>query len=324
MLKRFINRFLTLEKTFYQKSVDRYFERDFGNDIKVFQKQHPKDDFGRCVAQHKCQVYPFKKDILLLNIVAIFLTPTVMIALLLKKRKLVSDDQSTIVCYNCYNLPSSLPEALSHYGIHYLTSRECPYYLSKSDISFLFRFFFRSLLHPFLAFRVMLNVAKYRAIIDSFNNLEAIAITREFSATSSAGTQYCRENGIKHYNFMQGEVFGSPRVSFFHFDKCFVWDQHYVNVFTGFGAHPEQFVVSMPRCLQKIENNGIEKTIDYTYYLGGDSDEELTVISKAIEKLVTKGFVCEVRPHPKWSNLEAVRKEFDGITIQDTSTVNID
>ena len=324
MFKKFIKKFLLREKQFYQRSVGNFFERDIKKDIMYFQKMHPKDDFGRSIAQHKCRVYPAKKDVFLLNCMAFFLTPLVMVALLLKKRVLIKDDLSTIVCYGCFNLPGSLPEALLDKDISYLNNAESPYYLSKADVLFLFSFFFRSIWHPFLAFRVLLKVAKYRAIIDSFSNLKIIAITGEFVDTSSAMTQYCREKGVKHYDFMQGEAFASPRASFFHFDKCFVWDQHYVDVFVAFGACPEQFVVSITGCLQKIENHYANKTIDYTYYLSGDSDVELPVIRKALDQLVAKGYVCEVRPHPRWSNMELVKNVFQGISIQDTGSVPID
>lgn len=323
MFKKFINSFLLRERNFYQKYVDRYFERNLEDDVRVFQRLHPKDDFGRSISQHKCQVYPFKKDTFLLNFMAFFLTPVVFLSLLLKKRTLLIDDQSTIVCYNCFNLPGSLPEALTDKDINCLKNTECPYYLSKADSLFLCKFFFRSIMHPFLAFRVMLKVAKYRAIIDSFSKLKVIAITGEFSDTSSAMTQYCREKGLKHYDFMQGEAFGSPRAAFFHFDKCFVWDQHYADVFVAFGACPEQFVVSIPQCLQKIAGTQINKTIDYTYYLGGDPDEELSVIRASLDQLVTKGYICEVRPHPRWSNMELVKDVFKGISIQETSSVSI-
>ena len=324
MFKKFINSFLTQEQFFYQKFVGNYFDREFEKDIRVFEGLHPNNDFERSIAQHKCQVYPLGKDVFMLNLKAFFMIPILMVALLLKKKLLVKGDQSTIVCYNCYNLPGSLPEAFDTDSIAFLKSKECTYYLSMPDISFLIRFFLKSFSCPFLSFRVLLKVAKYRAIIDSFSQLNAIAITGEFIDTSSAMTQYCHERGIKHFNFMQGEAFGSPRQAFFHFDKCFVWDQHYVDMFTALGAPAEQFVVSLPKCLQIIKNDGIEKTIDYTYYLGGDADEELPVIRKALDKLVAKGYLCEVRPHPKWSNMEAVRKEFEGISIQDTSKVNID
>lgn len=324
MLKKLTSKFFSLEQTFYQKSVGNFFDRDLETDIRVFQKLHPKDDIGRSIAQHKCQVYPFKKDMLKLNIMSFFMIPAVMVSMLLKRRVIIKDNQSAFVCYKCFNYPGSLPEALRDRDIRYLKGEECPYYLSKSDISFLLRFCLRSIFHPFLAFRVLIKVSRYRAIIDSFPNLKIIAVTGEFTDTSSAMTQYCRENGIKHYNFMQGEAFGSPRASFFHFDKCYVWDQHYVNMYTGFGAIREQFEVSLPQCLQKIENSGIKKSIDYTYYLGGDPDEELPVIRKALDKLVAKGYVCEVRPHPRWSDMGAVKKAFEGISIQDTSSVNID
>lgn len=323
MRKKLTNKFFTLEKDLYQKLVGSYFDRNLEKDIMVFQRLEPKDDFSRSIAQHKCQVYPFKKEVFLLNCVAFFLTPFVFVALLLKKRVLVKDDQSSIVCYNCYNLPGALPGTLSVQDLCFIKNTDCPYYLNKSDIIFLVKFFSKSIRHPFLVFRVMSKMAKYRAIMDSFSQLEAIAITGEFADTSSAMTQYCHENGIKHYDFMQGEAFGSPRSSFFHFDKCFVWDQHYADMFVSFGAIPEQFEISLPQCLKKIEGDLSNKTIDYTYYLSGDPDEELPIIGAALKKLVAKGFVCEVRPHPNWSDMEKVRKEFEGISIQDTKEVNI-
>jgi len=324
MFKGLITRFLSNEMEFYNNSVSKFFERDLEKDIRVFQKQCPKDDFGRSIAQHKCQVYPFKRDVSRFNCVSLFLFPVALVALLLKKKTAVKKNDASIVCYNCSNFPGSLPKALQDKEIYYIHTSQCPYYLSTKDVAFLLRFFIRSFWHPFLAFRVMAKVAKYRALIDNFSKLEVIAVTGEFEDTSSAMTQYCHENGIKHYDFMQGEAFGSPRASFFHFDKCYVWDEHYKDMFIGFGATPEQFEVSLPQCLQKINGNHDEKIVDYTYYLGGDADEELSVIGAAMKKLAVKGYTCEVRPHPRWSDMETVKKEFEGISIQDTKSVNID
>lgn len=323
MIKRLITKFLSKEMDFYQYSVDAFFDRDLAKDMKVFQRQHPKDDFGRSIAQHKCQVYPFKKDTFLLNFASFFFIPVAFIALLLKRRVRVEDNQATLVCYNCSNYPGSLPAALRDETISYLHTLECPYYLSRKDVSFLLRFFIRSFWHPFLSFRVMLKVAKYRTLLDSFSKLQAIAITGEFVDTSSAMTQYCREKGIKHYNFMQGDMFGSPRASFFHFDKCYVWDQHYVEVFLSFGAYPGQFEISMPGCLQKIEGDHSHKTVDYIYFIGGYPGEDWPIIRDAMDKLVEKGYVCEVRPHPRWSDIEKINKVFQGLTIQDTSKVSV-
>lgn len=323
MYKKLTKRFFSLEKDFYQKSVGSFFERDIEKDTLFFQRLKPKDDFGRSIAQHKCQVYPFKKDVHRLNCMAFILTPVVTIMLLLKRKELIKGKNSPIVCYKGFNYPGSLPEALQDKDLRYLKGSECPYYLRMGDVPFLLHLYIRSFWHPFLSFRVLMKVSRYRAIMDSFDNLEVIAVTGEFEDTSSALTQYCRENGIKHYDFMQGEAFGSPRASFFHFDKCYVWDQHYKELFISFGACPEQFEVSLPQCLQKIDSVNIDKTIDYTYYLGGDPDEELSIIRSAIDKLAAKGCVCEVRPHPKWSDMELVKKVFQGISIQDTSTVNI-
>ncbi len=323
MFKRLINRFLLQEQAFYQNFVGSYFDRNINNDIKFFEKYHPKNDYERSLAQHRCQVYPFKKEVLSLNFKAFFLTPVIIVALLMKKRVLVKDDFSTIVCYNCYNLPVSLPDALRNERIKSFKSAECPYYLTKKDLPFLLRFIFKSFWHPFLVLRVLLKVAKYRAIIDSFKQLETIAITGEFIDTSSVMTQYCHENNIKHFNFMQGDMLGSPRIAFFHFDKCYIWDQHYEDMFMSFGAYPGQFEVYTPQCLQKIDSSIIDKKIDYTYYVGGYPNEDLLTIRAALDKLVASGNICEVRPHPHWSDIEEIHRVFDGISVQDVRAIGI-
>lgn len=313
-----------MERSFYQRSVDGLFDRNLEDDILFFKKLHPRDDFARSISQHKCQVYPFRKDTLLLDCLSLLLFPVVILMLLTKKRTIINDDNSRIICYRCFNIPGSLPEALGNSQIRYLTSEECPYYLKFRDVAFLFIFFIRSILTPFLSFRVVIKVAKYRAIIDSFRNLKAIAITGEFDATSSALTQFCRKNDVQHYDFMQGEAFASPRASFFHFDKCFVWDNYYLEMFRSFGASPEQFVVSTPRCLEKINRSNTEVTVDYTYYLSGDESEGLSLIRNSLDKLISNGYICEVRPHPRWSDMNLVRNVFRGITIQDTSSISVD
>lgn len=323
MFKKLIDVFFSQEQDFYQNSVDNYFKRDLKKDKEVFDRLRPNDDFGRSITQHICQVYPFRKKAIFLNCVGAILFPVVLLWLLFRHRVYIKDDKTSIVCYKGFNFPGCLPYSIKQEDIRYLTGRDCPYYIKLSDLWFIARFCIRSIRYPFLVFRLLMKVSRYRPIIDSFHNIEAIAITGEFESTSSALTQYCHENGIKHYNFMQGDMFGSPRIAFFHFDKCFVWDQYYVDMFVSFGACPEQFEVSLPQCLKKNERCHSEKTIDYIYYIGGYPDEDLHIIRTAIDKLVAKGYVCEIRPHPRWSDLELVEKIFQGITIQDTNQVTI-
>ena len=42
-----------------------------------------------------------------------------------------------------------------------------------------------------------------------------------------------------------------------------------------------------------------------------------------MDKLVEKGYACEVRPHPRWSDIKVIKRVFQGITIQDTSKVSV-
>ena len=55
MFRKLVLKFLSKEMEFYNSSVSKFFERDLDKDLQVYQKQLPKDDFGRSIAQYKCQ-----------------------------------------------------------------------------------------------------------------------------------------------------------------------------------------------------------------------------------------------------------------------------
>lgn len=323
MFGKLISKYFSKEIFFYHDFVDNCFIRNLEEDILYYKTLHPESDFERSIAQHKCQIRPFRKKVLFFDLVGFFMMPFAIGALLIKRKTRVKDERSVIACYKCLNLPGSLPEVFRNKDIIYIDNNDNSCYLNWKDAIFLLKFYFRSLFYPFLAFRMTLKVARYRAIIDAYPCLDAIAITGEFEPTSSALTLYCHENGVRHLDFMQGDAFRTPRESFFHFDKCYVWDQLYADGYISFGACPEQFEVSIPSCLQKIECAHIVKNVDYTYFLGDESYDLLKVIRTALDNLIRRGFICEVRPHPRWANSEQIKDVFRGITIQDTSHITV-
>ena len=63
--------------------------------------------------------------------------------------------------------------------------------------------------------------------------------------------------------------------------------------------------------------------IDYTYYLGGETQVILNKISNCLEKLREKGYRVAVRPHPRYSNINVIKKIFQGYEIEDLNEIDI-
>jgi hypothetical protein len=85
------------------------------------------------------------------------------------------------------------------------------------------------------------------------------------------------------------------RDSFFRFHECFVWDEHYIDIFEKLRAENTQFRIAIPESL-RIEKKDTKKSIDYTYYLGAEKDEILRTIVGSMSELQKKGWRVAIRP----------------------------
>lgn len=171
--------------------------------------------------------------------------------------------------------------------------------------------------------KCMIKIGKYRFAIEKYSP-EAIIVCAEYSFTSSVLTDYCRALGIKHIDVMHGEKLYYMRDSFFKFDRCYVWDDYYRNLLSSLKADSEQFIVEIPDSL-KFSNEAVkEDKYDYTYYLAAENDEILEKISQSLKLLTDCGKRIAVRPHPRYSNMDSVKKFFYFADIEDGSNVSIE
>ena len=89
-------------------------------------------------------------------------------------------------------------------------------------------------------------------------------------------------------------------------------------------ADKNQFVVEVPASL-KFDGERIRtQKYDYTYYLGAESEEVLKEISKILEQLYKSGNKISIRPHPRYSNMDIVKKIFTFADVEDTTQISIE
>ena len=282
----------------------------------------PKDDFERSYLQYRAQMFLLRKGMpLLLNLAALPLLA--LYALRPPKGGMQPLTAQTDAVLLFADSDSIVPASLRReFTISQCKDFQAHLLLTGDDFRFLrqlrrrypFAFYFR--------LKCMLKVSMFRSVIDACQP-KALICSEEYSFTSSVLTAYCQQMGVEHINIMHGEKLFYIRDSFFHFDRCYIWDEGYRKLFTALRADPTQFCVALPPDLQPWDATGIEKTVDYTYYLQAEDGETLKKIASALRTLREQGNVVAVRPHPLYSDLAQVRELFHGCLIEDKANTDI-
>lgn len=163
-----------------------------------------------------------------------------------------------------------------------------------------------------------MKIASYADVLEK-TGAGALIVAKEDSYTSSVLTEYCRRRNVEHINIMHGEIVYNFARTFFAFDECYVWDQHYADVCISLRAEPEQFVVGLPKML--LYGGAYGKPHGVTYYLQSQDKEGMFRVRSALEAL---GRDYRVRPHPIFIDADELYEVFDGAVIEDCEAVSIE
>lgn len=283
-----------------------------------------KNDIDRGFKQYQCQNYfvPTWK-VWLFNLAAAVIVPIVVFYYLLKGlfvRKEAHIDAMIERKGMDEVVPSLVKERFSPDNSHWKDGSS----MSIKDIDFLLRLVLRAPHHPYFLLKAWMNVVQYSDMIRRHSPNVLIQFG-EFSYSSSILTAYCHRFNIKHINIMHGEKTWFIRDSFFHFDECYVWDEHYANIFRELKAEPSQFIVAVPESMhidtKKYKNDLVYS--DYKYYLGIYNEIELQEIIKSMAFIEREGKTVKYRPHPRYSDLAVLKKYVNDNDIEMPSKVGI-
>ena len=181
-------------------------------------------------------------------------------------------------------------------------------YLSLTDFGYVCRIILK---HPFecwFIFKVIFKISKYSAYIAK-HSPRAFIVHNEYSFTSSVLTDYCNRNSIEHINFQHGERMWQLQCSFFTYDRCYVWDEYYINVMTELRAKA-RFIIEHPLTVKfdVAQLRKPESFYDLKYYLSIVDDEVMANIAQAMKRYGEKGFKWCVRLHPNYTDINIVSK----------------
>lgn len=274
----------------------------------------PKDDLERAYFQYKCQMYFYPWYlVMILNLAAL----PVLIFYYFKRNDDKDSNQNTDAVFLADGKPNSIiPQSLNNTYASILRIDDKRQRLTSEDKKFFSQIILKHPLSWQFLLKCLLKIRFYSYEIDA-RHPKAIIVCNEYSFTSSLLTKYCADNNIIHINVMHGEKLFYIRDTFFRFHKCYVWDYEYRDLLCELRAEPTQFVVEVPPSLvfsQQSQN----KVIDFTYYLGAESGDTLNKIVCSLDNLSRKGFRVSLRPHPRYTNLEEIKKHKHQFEVEDS------
>lgn len=216
-----------------------------------------------------------------------------------------------------------IPHSLKKEFRNMVTEKNISYALNKTDIAYFRDIKKKYAKYSLFLFKSIVKMARYRYLIEK-HQPKALIVCNEYSFTSSLMREFCANNGVELINIMHGEKFFDIKDAYFHFDRCYVWDKYYVNLFRNLYAEEQQFIIELPDSMKVDHAIPIKKTVDYTYYLQDEDGKKLDLIFNSLFILIDDSKIVAIRPHPRYSNLDHINRKAKGlIEIEDAQNMSI-
>lgn len=304
-LKAFATKFFVRKNAVFTVPVEK--QKNFINKLPA-----PKDNFDRSFLQFKCQMFMMGFFHYPLNIalgILYFYNKKAIKHISVEKAEGVEalfcteDLSEDVLPHELYETYPSLIKIDP--TIHLSLNEEDRKFLKLLARKYPFRWHFR--------FKIMLKMAMYRYIIDTYNP-KALIVSSEYSFTSSIITEYLERQGIKHINIMHGEKLYNISDSFVNFTEYYLWDKYYIDLLGELKANTSCLKVAVPPVL-KLQGK-TEKEMDLTYYLTTETPEEVQKVVDSLVPLAEKGLKVAVRSHPRYTYIDREMAESKGLFVE--------
>lgn len=171
-----------------------------------------------------------------------------------------------------------------------------------------------------LIFKISKEIAWARYYIEHHPS-EYVLLDTEFDCATSALTLYLHRHGQRLYNVMHGDKFRSAMDCFFEVDRCYCWNEFYVNLFKEQHARADFRIYANPNFVRKeivAAGNGIGVILPVAMFIGGE--KELRAFCQGINTLSGR-YPIEIRPHPAYAYEQETLKPHlsDNVVFSDPS-----
>lgn len=315
---RFWRDYWAKSKGIFQVSIEE--EKKFLNMLPA-----PKSYIDRSINQYKCQNRLYgRMASVILNFIFSLILPLHMLYMVINSLVKKQEKKECVEAVYLKDLPLTyIPNSVkSEFETIIQVNPNGDMYFSLFDFKYIMKLILKCK-YPYFVYKNFLKILNYSAIIREYNP-KCIIVSNEFSFTSSVMTHYCKCKNVLHYNVMHGEKLFDIRDSYFAFNKCYIWHEHYKNLFISLNAKKTQFFVEIPDAMKIDIGTELDKKNDFTYYLSAEKEDALSIIRQTLLNLQNAGYKVAVRPHPRYSNMKLVRKYLDKFEIEDYRKINLE
>lgn len=284
--------------------ISRERQEYYLNSLKI-----PQDDIDRSYCQYKCQnIFLPRWKRMFFNIGAAIITPLLIIIYTVKSYWTCTYRYSVDAIGEFKGMEEVVPDIITQeFNIN--NDVWCiSHGLRFSDFPFIIKILLRYPFAPYFVFKIVFKIGGYSSMIHRYTP-KAILVHNEYSFTSSVLTAYCQKQKVEHINIMHGEKLFFIRDSFFHYDRCYVWNEHYVRLFHLLKAEFSQFRIASPRSIA-VESTNFDSNAyaEYKYYLAGYGESVLKSIIASLTFIANGSKRLKYRPHPRYSDISLLEK----------------
>lgn len=290
----------------------------------------PKDDFDLAYNHYKAlNFYAYKKwMVFLFNTIAVFLLPAIWVKNMSRTiPESKGEKAGSVLARALIKIDDILPRDLDErYGEFRIVKRP-----SRRGMDAKAKEVFRSCArkYPFHPYFLLINLQKLidaSLLIEDNNPKALVAFAKERDFSAPIVSLYCEKLGVEYVSFMHGDYTYSIDKAYQRFSRYYVWDEHYIKMFTELKWDMDKYDVYVPEKLKGIVQPHEDGQYEYyiTYYFGAESEKRIRGVHHAFQILRKAGHNCKIRPHPRFSNIEYLKTVFDGFYVEDPKEVTLE
>nr|WP_319219503.1 hypothetical protein [uncultured Trichococcus sp.] len=313
------------QKKLYKKKITSFFHNDYENQRELLSSfPEPLSLMDRSFFQYICQMSSIPVLVRITqNIIALPLLFFYMLKPYKKLNTTKGKEEGSAVFLREGLTVKAIPESLKNeFSDIYECALKGNLFMDNNDKRIAFRSMLKYWKSPYFILKCIIKMSIYSNVIHIYKP-KAIITHNEYSFASSFLTMYCRLNNVEHINVMHGEKLFNIRDAFVQYDRFYIWDKHYQDLLIQLQAEESQFMVEIPKDLYFDMEKQEEYKYVLTYYLGGEDEIELLSIYRNLSNLNTSLDKICIRYHPRYSNIETIKKVFYNCVIEDPNIVEL-
>src|SRR5690606_33041344 len=266
--------------------------------------------------QYQAQSYKVKLyQIVLLNIICFFGAVFLILKGFFYFKVKFFQKYDAVYYYSLDNIPY---EIKNEYNLIHQKQNDA--YLGLLDLVYLINILFKIKFNFIIFSSVVFRISLASYAIKKYH-IDFIMCDMEYSCASGILHDYCTKKSVKLYNYMHGEKVLTLRDTFSSFDRFYVWDEKYEEIFKLLHTKSE-IIVSNPWLNISVNRDRV-KSKSICYLLKGIENEyEIKKIQNIFNIFKGFGYEIFVKDHPRqttvsmcFQNVNIIDKTIPFLTI---------